>query len=124
MVRDVGQASFSSLVDRHGKPLIHFDVGFPISFNQHTFPKSFPVDPTEKPLVILSHWDWDHLHAAFALPHLRERKWIAPRQRIGPGAARLAMILAAKGNLLVWQTGSAAAFPGGTLMDCTSPGGS
>lgn len=121
LVRDVGQASFSSLIDAQGKALIHFDVGFPISFNQHTFPKRFQSEPTEKPLVVLSHWDWDHLHAAFALPHLRDCLWIAPRQRIGPGAARLAIILAAKGNLLVWQAGSATTFPGGTLMNCTGP---
>ncbi|WP_244748707.1 metallo-hydrolase/oxidoreductase [Methylobacterium indicum] len=124
VVRDVGQASFASLVDIQGKALIHFDVGFPISFNRHTSPRNFASDPTERPLVVLSHWDWDHLHAAFALPHLRDCGWIVPRQRIGPGAARLAAILAAKGNLLVWQTGSIVAFPGGSLMDCAAPGGS
>lgn len=119
VVRDVGQASFTSLIDDQGKALIHFDVGFPISFNKHTFPKAFKSDPTERPLVVLSHWDWDHLHAAFALRHLLECRWVTPHQRIGPGAARLAMILAGKGNLLVWPAGSGAAFPGGTLMACT-----
>ncbi|WP_162129466.1 metallo-hydrolase/oxidoreductase [Methylorubrum extorquens] len=119
VVRDVGQASFTSLVDHQGKALLHFDVGFPISFNKHTFPKAFKSDPAERPVVILSHWDWDHLHAAFALRHLHECRWIAPSQRIGPGAARLALILAAKGNLLVWQPGPGLSFTGGTLMACT-----
>ncbi len=119
VVRDVGQASFTSLVDSQGQALIHFDVGFPISFNKHTFPKAFKSDPTERPLVVLSHWDWDHLHAAFALRHLLECKWITPNQAIGQGAARLALILAGKGNLLVWPTGPGATFPGGTLTACT-----
>ncbi|WP_430912172.1 metallo-hydrolase/oxidoreductase [Methylobacterium sp. sgz302541] len=119
IVRDVGQASFTSLVDGQGRALIHFDVGFPISFNKHTFPNAFKCDPTERPLVVLSHWDWDHLHAAFALRHLHQCTWITPHQRIGPGAARLALILAGKGNLLVWPAGAGVGFPGGTLMACT-----
>lgn len=114
-VRDVGQASFSSLCDEQGKALLHYDVGAPISFNGHTFPRTFNIDPTEKPAVILSHWDWDHLHAAFLCPHLMDCSWIVPDQKLGPGAARLARILAKKGRLLVHPTGKATVFPSGEV---------
>lgn len=101
LVRDVGQASFVSLRDAHGRAVLHYDVGYPIAFNGHTAPRGFDVDDSESPPIILSHWDWDHLHAAYRKPHLLNCQWIVPDQRLGPGAARLARILAAKGNLLV-----------------------
>ena len=101
LVRDVGQANFSSLCDQNGRAILHYDVGFPIAFNKHTFPHAFPIDATEKPPIVLSHWDWDHLHGAFHLPHLLDCIWIVPDQLIGPGATRLARILAARGKLLV-----------------------
>lgn len=105
-VRDVGQASFSSLCDIDGKSLLHFDAGFPISFNGHTAPKTFDLDEKEKPPVVLSHWDWDHLHAAFLRPYLMDCTWIVPDQILGPGAARLASILASRGKLLVYPSTS------------------
>lgn len=120
-VRDVGQASFSSLCDKHGKPLLHYDVGFPISFNGHTSPKTFDIDPTEKSPVILSHWDWDHLHAAYLYPHLTDCPWIVPDQKLGPGAARLARILASKGRLLVHPTGNSTVFPAGEIAHASGP---
>ncbi|RVD46273.1 metallo-hydrolase/oxidoreductase [Mesorhizobium sp. M4B.F.Ca.ET.019.03.1.1] len=122
-IKDVGQASFSSLCDKYGKTLLHYDVGFPISFNGHTSPKKFDIDPAEKPVVVLSHWDWDHLHAAFLHPHLMECVWIVPEQKLGPGAARLAHILAAKGGLLIHSTGVSTVFPSGEIAHANGPQG-
>jgi hypothetical protein len=70
LVRDVGQANFSSLRDDQGRAILHYDVGFPISFNRHTFPNphAFNIDSGETPPIVLSHWDWDHLHGALCLP--------------------------------------------------------
>lgn len=116
LVRDVGQANFISLCDDSGRAILHFDVGFPISFNRHTFPSVFDIERSEKPPIILSHWDWDHLHAAFHLPHLLDCPWIVPDQRLGPGAARLARILAGKGNLLVCPTNARLRFLFGELV--------
>ncbi len=116
LVRDVGQANFISLCDNRGRAILHFDVGSPISFNRHTFPSDFDIKEGEKPPIILSHWDWDHLHAAFQLPHLLECPWIVPDQRLGPGAARLARILAGKGNLFVRPANARLSFPFGELV--------
>ena len=121
LVRDVGQASFSSLGNKHGKAILHYDVGFPISFNGHTAPEIFDLDTSEKPPIILSHWDWDHLHAAFLYPHLMDCTWIVPDQGLGPGAARLARILAAKGLLLVQRAGTMAGFPNGEIAHANGP---
>ncbi|WP_354265191.1 MULTISPECIES: hypothetical protein [unclassified Bradyrhizobium] len=65
--------------------------------------------------------DWDHLHGAFHLPHLLECRWIVPNQRLGPGAARLARILAEKGNLLVRPPNARIRFPFGELVRSRGP---
>jgi hypothetical protein len=123
VVRDVGQANFISLLDKNGTTLLHFDVGFPVSFNRHTFPKNFAFITKESPIVALSHWDWDHLHGAFGLPHLLDCKWIVPSQRLGPGAARLAIILANKNNLFVWPSSFRRRFHFGWIMECNGAPG-
>ncbi len=122
-VRDVGQASFVTLKSATGECLLHFDVGSPVAFNRHTLPPQpgWPLrDPQQGQVapVILSHWDWDHLHAALQVPALRQRPWIAPDQPLGPGAARLAHTLAASGVLAIWP-GGIMRFPWGVLAGCT-----
>jgi len=116
LVRDVGQANFVSLCDDAGSAILHFDVGFPISFNRHTFPSRFVVDRAEKLPIVLSHWDWDHIHGALLLPHLLDCPWIVPDQRLGPGAARLAHMLVQKGNLVVRPANARIRFPFGELV--------
>ena len=123
LVRDVGQANFITLRDDAGRAILHFDVGFPISFNRHTFPTDFNIERSEKPPIILSHWDWDHLHGAFHLPHLLECPWVVPNQPLGPGAARLARILLGKGNLLVRPSTARLRFPFGELVQSRGPAG-
>lgn len=120
-VRDVGQASFSSLCDNDGRALLHYDVGFPTSFNGHTSPDEFDLTLNEKPPIVLSHWDWDHLHAAFVHPHLQDCVWIVPEQRLGPVAARLAWTLASKGKLLVHPPSTPTFFPSGYVAQASGP---
>ncbi|MET4115887.1 hypothetical protein ABIB85_005123 [Bradyrhizobium sp. JR1.5] len=55
LVSDVGQANFVSLCDDRGRAILHFDVGFPISFNRHTFPSNFDINRSETPPIVLSH---------------------------------------------------------------------
>jgi competence protein ComEC len=106
LVRDVGQGSFATLMGANDLPLVHFDVGAPTSFNARTFPRRMSVvRASQSALVLLSHWDWDHLHAAYLYPTLLDCKWIVPEQMLGPGAGRLATELAARGNLYVWPQG-------------------
>jgi len=105
VVRDVGQASFCSFLDSNGESFAHFDTGLPVSFNGKTAPSVIEIAPAGQQTVILSHFDWDHLHAPYTVPSLFDANWIVPSQRLGPGAARLALIIARNGRLHVWPTG-------------------
>jgi beta-lactamase superfamily II metal-dependent hydrolase len=99
IVRDVGQASFSSAVDRNGNELFHLDAGWPISYNSKTVTNKPKLKVSDLP-VILSHWDWDHLHGYHAIMGLAGGIWIAPVQQLGPGAKLVAERLAANNRLL------------------------
>lgn len=98
IVRDVGQASFVTAVDKKSRQLFHFDAGWPIAFNGKTAPKAIPVLTPSVP-VILSHWDFDHLLGFYRFPVLQMSDWIVPVQKYGPGARRIANQLHAHGRL-------------------------
>lgn len=96
IVRDVGQASLVSLRNKQQRSELSLDAGWPISWNRKTAPKSPPslrAASTAMP-VILSHWDWDHLHGFYAVPGLSDGVWIAPVQKLGPGPKRVAALIA------------------------------
>jgi beta-lactamase superfamily II metal-dependent hydrolase len=97
-VHDVGQASLVTARDHRGKPLFHLDAGWPISYNLKTAAAK-PTFGTIGLPVILSHWDWDHLHGYHAISGLSTGVWIAPIQRLGPGGAKVAKWLASQGRL-------------------------
>ena len=99
VVRDVGQASFVSLRDSGNAEIVHLDAGWPISWNQKTSPKKPPTITVVAAPVILSHWDWDHLHGYHVVPDLAGSHWIVPVQKLGPGAKRVAAQLARGGRL-------------------------
>jgi hypothetical protein len=122
-VRDVGQASFVTLEDDRFRSLLHFDVGTPVSFNGHTFPKGRLRFRSQNPVpVLLSHWDWDHLHAGLQQRQLRRGSWVVPNQRMGPGAARLATELVRGGMLSIWR-GGVQSFAWGRVGQCTGADG-
>lgn len=98
VVRDVGQASFATAMDKADKGLFHLDAGWPISYNRHTALSKPTLKEADLP-VILSHWDWDHLHGYHAISGLAGGHWIAPIQQLGPGAMRVANKLASQGRL-------------------------
>lgn len=60
-----------------------------------------------EPPVILSHWDTDHWVSATSgrFPKALGRKWLVPRQKLGPSHLSLARKLNSKGNLLIWPHG-------------------
>jgi competence protein ComEC len=110
LVRDVGQASFASLRDRSKQELLHLDAGWPISYNLHTA-GSVPSIGGKAAPVILSHWDWDHLHGYHVMPCLRQSIWISPVQRLGPGASLVANALAKRDCLYGVSISTLAAGP-------------
>lgn len=94
LVHDVGQASFVSLRQANGGIIAHLDAGWPISWNRKTAPKKPPALKGAGAPVILSHWDWDHLHGYHAISGLSAGIWVVPIQKLGPGAKRVATTLA------------------------------
>lgn len=100
VVHDVGQASFVSLRDKHGAEIIHLDAGWPTPWNIQTAPAKLPTLKSSNAPVILSHWDWDHLHAYHRIPALAAAVWITPIQKLSPTKQRIAETLAKDGRLL------------------------
>jgi competence protein ComEC len=121
LVHDVGQGSFTTLL-KAGRPCLHFDVGSPTAFNGKSARKApLSVDMNNRVPVLLSHWDWDHFHAAFQIPSLRRCRWIVPDQILGPAAAKLAQGLNKAQRLYVWNGGTAS-FELGDVGACTGMG--
>jgi hypothetical protein len=120
-VRDVGQANFVTLSDERDDEIVHFDAGWPISFNGRTAPRGKSILANSSP-VILSHWDFDHLLGFYRFPFLRDNVWLAPVQPLGPGKARIAYQLADRKRLLGWSGGTLSVGTI-TLYDCNGPQG-
>ncbi|TPK99042.1 MULTISPECIES: hypothetical protein [unclassified Mesorhizobium] len=116
-INDVGQASFATLLDDNLRPLVYFDAGWPVVFNGKTAPRSPPTPRAGTPVVI-SHWDFDHISGFFRFPELRQAPWIAPVQRLGPGAKKIAAALAGRGLLMGWS-GTSISLPWGELIKCS-----
>lgn len=127
LVRDVGQASFVSLLSSSGKAMLHFDAGWPLTFNGKSAPQKSLVLHKNVP-VILSHWDWDHLHSFYKFPVLQKATWICPIQPLGYGQARIAWQLHHNGNLLAYSGGFVRGAWGemglclGPVSDCNQSG--
>ena len=119
VVRDVGQGSFVTLTAGVDQPILHFDAGWPLPFNRSTEPRNFNC-PTSSVPVLLSHWDFDHFLSFYRFPLMQARVWIVPAQPLGPGAARVAQILASKDRLMIWS-GGAMAVPLGVIWQCSGP---
>lgn len=98
LILDVGHANFATVFSTAKLPICHFDVGWPIGFNRHTT-NGNPPRIVSAPIVIMSHWDWDHLHGYHVWAELREKTWVAPVQDLGPGALKVARALQADGRL-------------------------
>jgi hypothetical protein len=105
-VADVGHASFAAIhvaPDPASKIVGYFDVGGPVYFHHHTFPKAFKdhlLIPRDG-FVALSHWDFDHYSLAVTkMKGLQNLTWYAPEQLVGPNAARLQVLLGARLNFV------------------------
>jgi hypothetical protein len=95
---DVGQAACVAFSDG-SQPLGYFDVGAPMFFNRRSFPKQLDHRPASEGFVILSHWDFDHFALALQYPELKNLKWCAPDQPVGPNTALLPKISPHKSDI-------------------------
>ena len=91
----VGQGDCNAIIGSNDLPLIYFDCGGGCGKGAETYPwhpsNSAPVgrpsasdafDFTNDPYIFLSHWDHDHFYSAENVAGLRQRTFIAPRQKV------------------------------------------
>lgn len=102
-VYDVGQGSCNGLVTEDNIVLAYFDLGGGEGANQFTYPRIFKICWCRNPLVILSHWDQDHIEAAMKEPNSWSLKWLVPKQMLSNTAYHLANRLIQNGNLICWD---------------------
>jgi hypothetical protein len=103
---DIGQGSASALLDGKQAPFIYHDLGAGITGNARTTPIPLKFCWTNRPVVVLSHWDMDHWAGALKDHDAMTRTWIVPRQVLSVGHAAFgSAILHAGGSVLVWPNG-------------------
>jgi hypothetical protein len=120
---DVGQGSCQAAVDHSMHlPQLYIDFGGGVLTNRKTFPDSFGgFCFTTKPMVILSHWDWDHWSSAQRYPEALDATWLAPPVPMKPIQQAFAAELYAKGSLHIWDHSWPAVINDGpvTIERCT-----
>jgi beta-lactamase superfamily II metal-dependent hydrolase len=102
---DVGKGACNTIMNSLGVPAAYVDFGGGVLANLSTFPASLKrFCMTAEPIVILSHWDWDHWSSAERFPDALSLTWVVPDQRIDnrPTHLQLATRIFKKGNLLIW----------------------
>ncbi|HQS07894.1 MAG TPA: MBL fold metallo-hydrolase [Xanthobacteraceae bacterium] len=127
VVLDVGQGSANAVYNDAGEVIAYVDLGAGILKNSKTWPAGLMTDfcRCHQPVVILTHWHYDHFNGANKIKAARALTWIAPLQTIGPGPqSAMANAIRRAGQLLVWGGGAFPLSAGGlTLESCTGPAG-
>jgi hypothetical protein len=103
-VLDVGQGGANALLSVDGKIVAYVDLGAGVLADTGTWPTAMTgICLVDDPIVILTHWHYDHFQAANVYPAAKHRTWIAPLQVLGPGPqSAMANDIITNGTLLVW----------------------
>lgn len=122
-VLDVGQGSANALVTSEGNVVSYVDLGAGVLADIGTWPPSMGgICLLYDPPVILTHWHYDHFHAANIYPAAQGMTWIAPLQTLGPGPqSAMASAIAAKNKLMVWSGSGVLSTGTIDLERCTGP---
>lgn len=114
---DVGQGAAHAALSAHHRPSVYIDFGGGVTGNTHTFPKEFKgFCFSANPLIILTHWDWDHWSSAIRQPDALHMTWLTPQlTKPLPIQRAFAEQLGALGNLWEWPAITNAPFNGKTL---------
>ncbi|ESZ10198.1 hypothetical protein [Mesorhizobium sp. L48C026A00] len=122
-VLDVGQGSANALVTSADKVIAYVDVGSGVLKDTGTWPSSMGrICLQHHPVAILTHWHYDHFHAANIYPAAQGMTWIAPLQTLGPGPqSAMASAIANTGTLMVWSGSGILSAGKIDLERCTGP---
>jgi beta-lactamase superfamily II metal-dependent hydrolase len=103
-VYDVGQGAFQAALSSKKRPSLYVDMGGGVHYNQRSFPKDFAgVCTSDKPTVVLSHWDWDHWSSGARFTNAQSLVWLAPPVPETPIQASFAANLRRNGTLHIWH---------------------
>jgi hypothetical protein len=104
-IYDIGQGNCHAALDsKLHIPRLYVDFGGGVLSNQNTFPKGFAgFCFTAFPMIVLSHWDWDHWSSAYRQERALGVPWITPPVPELPIQQAFAADLRARGSLHVWN---------------------
>jgi beta-lactamase superfamily II metal-dependent hydrolase len=117
---NVGQGNATGVFDKDFNPILYYDLGGGAYWNKHTYPtvKTFPVNGS--PIIILSHWDFDHYESIKAKPkHYVGCKIIAPLQKTTPSIRKFAALISSNLYLIDKELGKGKNFSFMKLFKCT-----
>jgi hypothetical protein len=122
-VYDVGQGAAAAIIDNDFRPRIYFDIGRPLPFHKASEPPKLKFCFRLDQLIIISHWDFDHMYAGYKDRRAKPLRWIAPEQVLSPHKLKFARELASNGKLFLWPSSlRAISTPFGELRKCTGTG--
>lgn len=101
---DIGQGNCNVLFDNRGKAIVYYDFGYRKVGKKPV--RQIPrICLCDSPLIVLSHWDFDHVVLARYQPRSYGLTWIVPQQHMGTAEAReiVARILRGGGRLCLWE---------------------
>ena len=114
-INAIGAGNNVTLWDLQGQPVAYVDYGFPVPTNLSTWPAGPDPCVCADPLMILTHWDYDHFAMVRRNAGAFGLRWVAPRQKMGSAALRelyqpLLLSGGQGGRLYLWCS------PGGHLV--------
>ena len=116
-IYDVGQgACQAALDDELHLPQMYVDFGGGVLVNRKTFPDELVgFCFTRRPIIVLSHWDWDHWSSAYRQEASMSAPWFAPPVPMKPIQQAFAAELFARKSLHIWDTTWPAEIVGGPV---------
>lgn len=104
-VYDVGQGACQAALENDLHiPTLYVDFGGGILTNSRTFPADFAgFCFSREPMIILSHWDWDHWSSAYRHEEALSVPWLAPPVPMKPIQQAFAADLYTRGLLHLWD---------------------
>lgn len=103
---DVGQGACQAGLESFlHLPALYIDFGGGVLTNRKTFPAEmvgycFSRDP----MIVLSHWDWDHWSSAYRHESSMSTLWLAPPVPMKPIQQAFAADLYVRGSLAIWDS--------------------
>lgn len=82
-VYNVGQGNLNAMCDSDNAPLVYYDMGGGFGPNANTYPTTLRICTSYNPIVILSHWDLDHIETALRNNQSHSLTWYVPDQLLG-----------------------------------------